>query len=78
MRDLIPICEILKEIMANVFEIKPTINYHTHSKAFSDAAEGTVPYAIDQSTIYEDNQACFKFACMAKLSPHTEHIGIPG
>ena len=77
MRDLIPICEILNEVMALVFETKPTIDYHTHSKAFSDVAEGTAPYAIDQSTIYEDNQACLKFACMAKLSPSTKYTGIP-
>ena len=75
---IIPICEILNEVMAIVFEMKPTIDFHTHSKAFSDVAEGTVPYAIDQSTIYKYIQACLKFACMAKLSPHTEHIGIPG
>ena len=77
MQDLIPIFEILKEVIALVFEIKPTIDYHTHSIAFSDVAQGTVPYAIDQSTIYEDNQACLKFACMAKQSPCTKHIVIP-
>ena len=78
MRDLIPIREILKEFMAVVFEIQPSIAYHAHSKSFSNVAEGTVPYhAIDQSIPYEDNHSCLKFARMAQLSPCTKHIGIP-
>ena len=36
MRDLIPIREILKEFMHIVFNITPSILYHTHSKAFTD------------------------------------------
>ena len=77
MRDLIPICEILKEFMHIVFNITPSILYHTHSKAFTDVSEGTTKNCIEQSTIYEDNQACLKFARMPKLSPRTKHIGIP-
>ena len=73
MRDLIPIREILKEFMAVVFEIQPSIAYHAHSKSFSNVAEGTVPYhAIDQSILYEDNHDCLKFARMAQLSPLTK------
>ena len=79
MRDLIPIREILKEFMAVVFEIQPSIAYHAQFKSFTDVAEGTVPYhAIDQSILYEDNHDCLKFArMMAQLSPCTKHIGIP-
>ena len=73
MRNLIPIREILKEFMAVVFEIQPSIAYHAHSKSFTDVAEGTVPYhAIDQSILYEDNHDCLKFARMAQLSPLTK------
>ena len=79
MRDLIPIRQILQEIMQTVFRAQPTIAYHAHSKAFEDVAPGTIPSlsTIEQSTVYEDNHACLKFARMAQLSPRTKHIGIP-
>ena len=77
MRDLIPIREILKELMTIVFELEPRYEYHTHSKAFQDAQEGTMKHSIPESTVYEDNQACLKFARMPKLSPRTKHIGVP-
>ena len=77
MRDLIPIQEILKEIMMVVFERTATIAYHSHSKAFEDANEGTILYNIPQSTVFEDNDACLKFAQMPKLTPRTKHIGVP-
>ena len=32
---------------------------------------------IEQSTVFEDNHACLKFARMVQLSPQTKHIGIP-
>ena len=57
--------------------MKPTIHYHAHSKAFEDVKAGTMPSTIEQSTVYEDNHACMKFARMAQLSPRTKHIGIP-
>lgn len=76
MRDLIPIREVLKEIMTIVFETIPTITYHSHCKAFADTI-GTAPHVIPQSTVYEDNDACLKFARMPKLTPRTKHIGIP-
>jgi hypothetical protein len=76
MRDLIPIREILKEIMTIVFKREATIKYSSHSKAFSDAQD-TVCHNIEQSTVFEDNQAALKFARMPKLSPRTKHIGIP-
>ena len=77
MRDLIPICEVLKGLMTYVFEKEPNITYHSHSKAFVDTKEGTTQFTIPQSTVFEDNNACLKFAQMPKLTPHTKHIDIP-
>ena len=76
MRDLIPIREILKEIMTIVFEESRSITYHSHSKAFADTI-GTASHVIPQSTVYEDTDACLKFARMPELTPRTKHIGIP-
>ena len=57
----------------------PTIAYHAHSKASEEVKVGTMPvhHTIEQSTVYEDNHACLKFAQMAQLSPCTKHIGTP-
>jgi hypothetical protein len=77
MRDLIPIREVLKEIMTIVFERENTIVYHSHSKAFEDASVGMMLHNIPQSTVFEDNDACLKFARMPKLTPRTKHIGVP-
>ena len=76
MRDLIPIRQILQEIMSVVFHVAPTISYHPHSKAFDDVKSGSMSSTVEQSTFYEDNHACLKFARMAQLSPRTKHIGI--
>jgi hypothetical protein len=76
MRDLIPIREILKEVMTIVFDKSPSISYHSHSKAFDDTV-GSTEHVIPQSTVFEDNDACLKFARMPKLTPRTKHIGIP-
>jgi hypothetical protein len=80
MRDLIPIRQILQEIMTIVFKVTPTIEYHSHSKAFEDVKSGSMEASastIEQSTVFGDNNACLKFARMAQLSPRTKHIGIP-
>ena len=77
MRDLIPIREVLKEIMTEVFHREPDIAYHSHSKAFDDVSVGTALHTIPQSTVFEDNDACLKFARMPKLTPRTKHIGVP-
>ena len=75
MRDLIPLRELLKELMAVVFDVPDTIQYRTHSKAFYDV---TMPASnIPASTVYEDNAACLKFAQTGQLSPRTKHIGVP-
>ena len=84
MRDLIPIREILKEIVAVVFNMVPSITYHSHSKAFADSVgttshvlskltddsstPGAAVHIIPQSTVYEDNDACMKCARMPKLT----------
>jgi hypothetical protein len=75
MRDLIPIREVLKEIVSIMFDRQSTIRYRTHSKAFEEVA--TTPSIIGRSTVYEDNAACLKFAQTGQLSPRTKHIGIP-
>jgi hypothetical protein len=63
--------------MEIVFQREPTITYHSHAKAFADTELGTVKYTITQSTVFEDNDACLKFAHMPKLTPRTKHIGVP-
>ncbi len=73
MRDLIAIRGVIKEIGSLVFPsaLKSTMDNiptSTTTKTF-----GTVP----QSTVYEDNQSCLKFATMPKMSPRTKHIAIP-
>ena len=75
MCDLIPIREILKEVMRIVFDKLPSISYHSHCKAL-DNTVGSSAHVIPQSTVFEDNDACLKFARMPKLTPRTKHIGI--
>jgi hypothetical protein len=77
MRDLIPIRELLHEILSFVFEVKPSVTYHSHSRIFEDASLGTVRHVLPQSTVYEDNDACLNFARMPELTPRTKHIGVP-
>jgi hypothetical protein len=38
---------------------------------------GSTAHVISPSTVFEDNDACLKFARMPKLTPRTKHIGIP-
>ena len=77
MRDLIPIREVLKEIMSVVFGVSRTISYQTHSKSVSSDDTEREKYNIPQSTVFEDNDACLQFARMPRLTPRTKHIGIP-
>ena len=67
MRELIPIREVLKEIMEIVFQREPTITYHSHAKAFADAEVGTVKYTIPQSTVFEDNESLSKICSHAQV-----------
>jgi hypothetical protein len=76
MRDLIPIREILKEIMMEVLDEKFKHECTTRSKAFVDATPS--PNEITpQSEVFEDNAACLRFAQMPKLSPRTKYIAVP-
>jgi Reverse transcriptase (RNA-dependent DNA polymerase) len=77
MRDLIPIREVLKEIMTVVFEVNKSISYVTHSKSVHAPHNVDKKYNIPPSTVFEDNDACLKFAQMPRLTPRTKHIGIP-
>ena len=77
MRDLIPIREILKELLNVVFKTDAEVKYHAYAHAFQDANIESTTYSIPPSTVYEDNGACLKFARMPKLTPRTKHIGIP-
>ena len=71
MRELIGFREILKELYTHTFddiqEYK-SLTFNTISKTF-----GQIP----SSTVYEDNEACLKFATVPKMSPRTKHIAIP-
>ena len=68
MRELIAVRVVLKEIFTHVFHSPETkITYSTIAKGFS----------LPASTVYEDNEACLKFASMPKMSPQTKHIAIP-
>ena len=70
MRDLIGLRQLLKEIYSHVLndDHDSKTSYFTHSRTFGE---------IPQSVVYEDNEACLKFANMPKMSPRTKHIAIP-
>ena len=63
MRDLIPLREILKEIMSIVFQKEQIVpKFTTNSKSFSDIVSEESESPIPKSKVYEDNHACLKFA----------------
>ena len=71
MRELIGFREILKEIYTHVLnDLKGynSLTFNTVSKTFGE---------IPTSTVYEDNEACLRFAKTPKMSPRTKHIAIP-
>jgi hypothetical protein len=76
MRDLIPIREILKEIMLEIFDEKFKPKFITHSIAFQDGIPSK-DELIPQSQVFEDNMACMKFAQMPKFPPRNKHFSIP-
>ena len=68
MRELIGTREILKEIHQHVLKstvVEPSFKTKVN---FS---------SIPQSKVFEDNEACLKFASMPKMSSRTKHIAIP-
>ena len=78
MRDLIPLREVLKEINHVVFdnrEVYPKCT--TNSKSFSDIVSDESESPIPKSRVYEDNNACLKFARLPRLTPRTKHIAVP-
>ena len=68
MRELIGIREVLKEIHINVLAKNVADPEYSTKHNF-----GSIP----QSKVYEDNEACLKFASLPKTSPRTKHIAIP-
>ena len=78
MRDLIPLREILKEIMVTVFD-QPNLMLKcaTNSKSFTDIISEESESPIPKSKVYEDNSACLKFARLPRLTPRTKHIAVP-
>ena len=78
MRDLIPLREILKEIMSIVFQKEQIVpKFTTNSKSFSDIVSEESESPIPKSKVYEDNHACLKFARLPWLTPRTKHIAVP-
>ena len=78
MRDLIPLREILKEIMDCVFKQTDTPpKCSVNSKPFSDIVSTEAENPIPKSKVYEDNAAYLKFARLPRLTPRTKHIAIP-
>ena len=78
MRDLIPLREILKEINTVVFEKSILIpKCTTNSKSFGDIVTNESDSPIPNSKVYEDNNACLKFARLPRLTPRTKHITVP-
>ena len=77
MRDIIPLREILKEIMHTVFKkenIVPTCT--ANSKTFNDIVSEETESPIPKSKVYEDNHVYLKFAGLPRLTPHTKHIAV--
>jgi hypothetical protein len=77
MRHLIHIHKILKEIITIEFAVPKPISHVTHSKSVGNTNEIDQKYNIPRSTVFEDNDACLKCACMPRLTPCSKHIGIP-
>jgi hypothetical protein len=76
MRDLIPIQEMLKDFKRfMLLDEGYILKCNIHSKAFKEVGIGED--IIPPSLVYEDNEACLKFAQMPKLQPRTKHIGVP-
>ena len=68
MRELIGIIEALKEIYENVL----------HGKASTPTYSTIHKYgSLAQSKVFEDNEACLKFASLPKMSSRTKHIAVP-
>jgi len=79
MRELIPIREVVLEMQRLVFGGQKVLECRTHSKIFEFAPSSTnknETHKLPVSTVYEDNNACLKFATAPKMSPRTKHIAV--
>ena len=78
MRDLIPLREILKEVNQTVFnQILHIPKCSANSKSFTDIVSTEDESPLPKSKVYEDNNACLKFARLPRLTPRTKHIAVP-
>ena len=68
MRELIGVRQVLKEIYEHVLSDDISMPTYTTKHKY-----GSLP----QSKVFEDNEACLKFASLPKMSPRTKHIAIP-
>jgi hypothetical protein len=73
MRELIAIREVLKEIRMHVFQLSESL---AGSPTYTMTAK-TFTASLPASKVYEDNEACRKFAMLPRMSPRTKHIAIP-
>jgi hypothetical protein len=82
MRELIPIREVVLEMQQHVFGGRKILGCRTHSKIFEQSNESdargddNAHNKLPISTVYEDNNACLKFATAPKMSPRTKHIAV--
>uniref|UniRef100_A0A7S2R407 Uncharacterized protein n=1 Tax=Eucampia antarctica TaxID=49252 RepID=A0A7S2R407_9STRA len=79
MRNIIPLREVLKELLTNVTILSTEevdIKTSAYSKASSDV-NSKVQVLPPPSTIYEDNAARLKFSRLSTLTPRTKHIAVP-
>ena len=68
MRELIGVREVLKDVFTHVLHEENLAPEYRIIHKYS---------AIPQSKVYEDNEACLKFATLPKMSPRTNHIALP-
>jgi Reverse transcriptase (RNA-dependent DNA polymerase). len=73
MRELIAVREVMKELRLNVFKITDSLS---KSPTYSMMAK-TFVAPVQPSDVFEDNEACLKFATLPRMSPRTKHIAIP-
>ena len=77
MRNLIPLCEIHKEINKTIFnQILHMPKCSANSKSFSDIVSNEEDSPLPKSKVYEDNNTCLEFARLPRLKPRTKNIAV--
>jgi hypothetical protein len=76
MRELIPIREVILEMQKIVFGGRQVLACRSHSKIYEENGSSFKQHTMPMSTVYEDNNACLKFATAPKMSPRTKHIAV--